>query len=79
VLICWLHWTHRSKQQGEIIMATTQDIIKGYAGFKTTPSGWLSILRDDARIMSATGRHDVARLLMLLASQYAARIIGAGI
>jgi hypothetical protein len=57
---------------------TTSDITKGYTGIKATPRGWLSILRDDARIMSATGRHDVARLLLLLASQYAAHIIGAG-
>jgi len=55
-----------------------QEVLMGYKGIIATNREWLFILRDDSRIMSVTGRHDVAMILSQLLRQYAARLIGAG-
>ena len=59
-------------------MITMKDIIRGYAGIKLTSSEWLVALRGDASILRMQGQHPEARLIMLLARQYADRLIGAG-
>lgn len=59
-------------------MTTMKDVVSGYAGVKLTPSEWLAALRGDAAILRTQGRHPEARLLDLLARQYADRLIGAG-
>ena len=59
-------------------MVTRKDIAKGYAGIRMSHKDWIYNLRKDAEIFRKQGQHSVARMLLVIAGEHAAIVIGRG-